>query len=498
MKPIKFTVIGVAIMMAGCTMIPNYHRPDSSVAATYAGQPAAQSVRQDQPVAADIDWRDFYHEPHLQRLIELSLQNNRDLRVSVLNIENARAQYRIQRADLLPTVSATAGGTVQHSPADLSLPGQPSDNYKVGGMASYEVDLFGRVRSLSQSALQTYFATAETRKAAQISLIAEVANAWLTLQADLQLRGLTSSTLENQQASNKIVRSSFNAGTASALDVSESDTQVRQAEADLAQYDRFAKQDTNALTLLVGAPIPADLLTEVSLESVRLDDGLVPGLPSELLTRRPDIVAAEDRLKAANANIGAARAAFFPRIVLTASGGTASTSLGSLFAAGSGAWSFGPSISVPIFDYGRNKANLDVAKVTSQIEVANYQKVIQTAFRDVSDALDGRETYVRQESAQAGVAQASALAYRLSNDRYQQGVADYLSALVNQRSLYGAQQTLVKVQLARAENTVGLYRALGGGWKAGTTNDAEQANASESSHGGGMLRQNRIDPQAGR
>ncbi|MGF6637909.1 multidrug efflux system outer membrane protein [Paraburkholderia sp. MM5496-R1] len=485
MKPIKLTVMGAAIVLAGCTMIPNYHRPDSGVAAAYAGEPAAHSVKQDQSVAADIDWRDFYQEPHLAKLIELSLQNNRDLRVSILNIESARAQYQIQRADLLPTVSAGASGTAQHSPADLSLPGQPSHNYNVGGqIASYELDVFGRVRSLSQSALQTYFATAETRKAAQISLIAEVANAWLTLQADLQLRRLTASTLENQQACNKIVRSSFNAGTASALDVSESDTQVRQAEADLAQYDRFAKQDTNALTLLVGAPIPAELLTEVPLESVRLDDGLVPGLPSELLTRRPDIVAAEDRLKAANANIGAARAAFFPRIILTANGGTASASLSDLFTAGSGAWSFGPSISVPIFDYGRNKANLDVAKVTSQIEVANYQKVIQTAFRDVSDALDGRETFVRQESAQAGVVQASALAYRLSNDRYQQGVDGYLSALVNQRSLYGAQQTLVKVQLARAENTVGLYRALGGGWKSGQTNDAEQANASESASGG--------------
>ena len=482
MKPNKITAIAASIMMAGCTMIPGYHRPDGGTAATYASEPA-KTDQQGQRVAADIEWRDFYREPHLQRLIELSLQNNLDLRVSILNIERARAQYQIQRADLLPTVSATADGTAQHAPSDLSSPGQPVHSYSVGGqIASYELDIFGRVRSLSQSALQTYLATAETRKAAQISLISEVGNAWLTLQADLELRRLTASTLENQQASNKIIRASFNAGTASALDLSESDTQVREAEANLAQYDRFAKQDVNALTLLVGAPIPADLLSEVPVDTVRLDDGLAAGLPSDLLTRRPDIQAAEDRLKAANANIGAARAAFFPRIVLTASGGTASTSLGDLFSAGSGAWSFGPSISVPIFDYGRNKANLEVAKVTSQIEVANYQKVIQTAFRDVSDALDGRETYVRQEQAQAGLVQASESAFKLSDHRYKEGVDGYLSVLVNQRSLYAAQQALVKVRLARAENTVGLYRALGGGWKVEPTVDEQQANLPKPTH----------------
>ncbi|HKR39391.1 MAG TPA: efflux transporter outer membrane subunit [Paraburkholderia sp.] len=460
MKSTKLSLLAAAIVMAGCTMAPHYTRPDASVAAKYATPSKAGAV-------ADISWQKFYTEPHLQKLIGMTLENNRDLRVAVLNVESARAQYQIQRADLLPTLDAAAGGSVQRLPTDLSPTGQSgvSHAYSVGGaVASYELDLFGRVQSLTNAALQTYFTTDETRKAAQISLIAEVANSWLTLQADLELKRLTTETLKNQEASYKIVNAGYEAGTASALDRSQAETQVRSAEANMALYDRQVQRDINALTLLVGAPIPADLVVSVPYKSIKLDDNLAAGLPSELLNRRPDIVAAEHRLEAANANIGAARAAFFPRIMLTASGGTASASLSGLFDAGSGAWSFGPSISVPIFDFGRNKANLDVAKVSKQIEVAQYQKAIQSAFRDVSDALAGRDTYVRQGLAQDHLVQASALAYRLSDERYQEGVDQYLNVLVNQRSLYDAQQELVKVRLARAQNTVGLYAALGGGW----------------------------------
>jgi multidrug efflux system outer membrane protein len=315
--------------------------------------------------------------------------------------------------------------------------------------------------------LLTFLATTEARKATQISLIAEVANAWLTLQADLELKTVTSDTLANQQASFKIVSAGFRYGTSSALDVRQAETSVRSAEANLAQYDRQVKLDTNALTLLLGAPVPPKLLTAVPITSVKLDENLPAGLPSDLLTRRPDIAAAERRLMAANANIGAARAAFFPRITLTASGGTASATLDGLFGAGNGAWSFGPSISVPIFDYGRNSANLAVAKANNAIEIATYQKAIQTAFREVSDTLDGRATYIRQEFAQRQLVEASSSAYRLSDERYEQGVDGYLNVLVNQRSLYDAQQNLIKVQLAQASNTVNLYRALGGGWGAG-------------------------------
>lgn len=478
MRATKLAALSAAVAMSACTMIPKYQQPDTAVAGKYETQSAGDANR---PAATDIGWWDFYRDENLRKLIQLALQNNRDLRVSILNIEQARAQYRIQRADLLPTLSAQAGGTIERLPADLLTPGEPAveHEYAVGGaVASYEVDLFGRVRSLSESALQSYLATEETRKAAQISLVAEVANAWLTLQADLQLRSLTAETLVNQRASYKIEKAGFDAGTATALDLSQSETQVRSAEANLAQYDRQAQQDVNALTLLVGAPIPKPLLHAEPFDSIRFDEGLSAGLPSDLLTRRPDIVAAESQLKAANANIGAARAAFFPRIMLTASGGTASASLSGLFDGGSSSWSFGPSISMPIFDYGRNKANLDVAKVNAQIQIASYQKAIQAAFHDVSDALDSRETFVRQELAQAQLVSASGTAFRLSTERYQQGVDGYLNVLVSQRSLYDAQQMLVKVQLARESNTVSLYRALGGGWKGGHVDSESAASSS--------------------
>jgi len=472
MKALKLTVLSAVVLMASCTMIPRYQRPDLSVATQYSTPAQIEPGTQ----AAEIGWRDFYKDPRLQQLISLALGNNRDLRVAILNIEEARAQYRIQRADLLPSLSASASGSVQRLPAEVSTTGQAGvfRDYSVGAVASYELDLFGRVRSLNEEALHTFLASTEARKATQISLIAEVANAWLTLQADLELKQLTADTLANQQASLKIVSSGFRYGTSSALDLRQAETSVRAAEVNLAQYDRQVKQDINALTLLVGTPPGAGLLTPEPLGAVTLDENLPAGLPSDLLTRRPDIVAAESRLMAANANIGAARAAFFPRITLTASGGTATATLHGLFDAGSAAWSFGPSVSVPIFDYGRNSANLAVAKVDRDIAVATYQKTIQTAFREVSDALDGRATWGQQELAQSQLVDASASAFRLSSERYQQGVDGYLNVLVNQRSLYDAQQNLIKVQLARVSNTVDLYRALGGGWNEGTAKDPEQ------------------------
>jgi multidrug efflux system outer membrane protein len=354
------------------------------------------------------------------------------------------------------------------TPADLSGTGQPvvGRSYKVGGISSYELDLFGRVHSLDEQALQQFLASAETRKAAQISLVAEVANAWLTLQSDHALRKLTVDTLASQQESLKIVQVGFANETASVLGVAQAETSVRQAEANLAQYDRQIKQDINALTLIVGKPIDADLLMPVSIEKTALTTDLPAGLPSDLLTRRPDIMAAEHRLMAANANIGAARAAFFPRISLTAAGNTASASLSGLFDGGSAAWSFVPVISVPIFDYGRNQANLDVANIGKDIEIANYQKAIQTAFREVSDTLGSIETYERQKAAQLGLVDSSSRAYTLSQKRYREGVDSYLNVLVNQRALYSAQENFIRLQLAQASNAVAFYRSLGGGWKA--------------------------------
>ncbi|WP_321877202.1 efflux transporter outer membrane subunit [Paraburkholderia bannensis] len=467
MKSLKLAILPAILLATGCTMIPTYHRPDPAVASHYDASTQTQPEAKG-PVAADIDWRDYYTDARLQTLIGMALENNRDLRVAILNIESARAQYRIQRADLLPSLSASAGGTIERMPADVSTTGQAgvTHAYNVGGTASYEVDLFGRVRSLSEQALQSYLATAETRKATQISLIAEVANSWLTLQADQDLKVLTANTLVNQQASLKITESGYRNGTASLLDLRQAQTTVHTAEVNLAQYDRQVRQDVNALTLLVGAPLGADLVAPEAFAAVKLDEDLPAGLPSDLLTRRPDVMSAEHQLLSQNANIGAARAAFFPRITLTASGGTASASLRDLFDPGSAAWSFGPSITMPIFDYGRNSANLEVAKVNRDIAVANYQKSIQTAFREVSDALDGRATWAQEESAQRELVAASQSAYDLSSKRYRQGVDGYVDVLVNQRSLYDAQQNLVKIQLSRMNNAVDLYRALGGGWTA--------------------------------
>ncbi len=459
----KLIILTTSLLITGCSMIPPLERPAPAVAGTFAGAAAGKNGE----AVADIDWQVFYREPHLRQLIELALANNQDLRVSVLNVEVVRAQYRIQRADLLPSISGQASMSKARTPADLSSTGQAlnSQSYAVGGDASYELDLFGRVRSLNEQALEQFFASTETRKAAQISLIGEVANAWLALQADHALRQLTVDTLASQRESLKIVQAGFSNQTSSSLDVAQAETSVRQAEANLAQYDRQVKQDINALTLLVGKPLQADLLVPVAIEASALTTDLPVGLPSDLLTRRPDIMAAEHSLLAANANIGAARAAFFPRISLTAEGSSSSASLSGLFDAGSAAWSFVPTITVPIFDFGRNQANLDVATVSKDIEIANYQKAIQTAFREVSDALDGVETYDRQKKAQFGLVQSSSTAYALSQKRYREGVDSYLNVLVNQRSLYAAQEDLIRLQLAQANNAVAFYRSLGGGWK---------------------------------
>ncbi|MGF6573626.1 multidrug efflux system outer membrane protein [Paraburkholderia sp. GAS333] len=468
-------------MVTGCTLMPDYRRPDAAVAQQF---PDAQAHRDNAVLKSvgDLRWRDFYQDPELDGLIQMALANNQDLRVSVLNIEKAQAEYRIRRADLLPTLSASASDAVERYPQDVSPTGyaETAHDYSVqGAVASYELDIFGRVRSLSQEALQNYFSLEATRKAFQITLISEVAQGWLTYQADANLMKLSADTLKSQNDAYRITSAKYKYGTSSLLDVTQAETSVRTAESNLAEYQRQMKQDVNALTLLVGKAVPTNLLDVREMDALKLNDALSPGVPSDLLTRRPDIVAAEDSLKAANADIGAARAAFFPRIELTASGGTASARLGGLFEPGSGAWSFGPNISIPIFDYGRNAANLKVSKVQRDIAVATYQKTIQTAFREVSDALAGLDTYRSQETAGRQLVDASAKAYKLSSDQYADGVTDYLDVLVNQRSLYSAQQNLIKLRLAHAGNTLSLYTALGGGWNQADSPDTPNAPATQ-------------------
>lgn len=479
--------IALAAALAGCTMAPRYERPAAPIANAYPTGPAyktpganvsqAGGKPQAQTVAADIGWREFFADPRLQRLIETALQNNRDLRVAALNIEAARAKYQIRRAELLPSIGATASESAQRLPASVSQTRQAmvARQYQVGvGFTSFELDLFGRIQSLKNQALEQYFSIEETRKSAQISLVAEVASAYLTWLSDQQQLQLAQDTLKSQRASYELTQRSHEVGTASALDLAQAQTSVDTARAATAQYTRQVAQDENALVLLIGGPLPADLPPARAIDAQGLLASLPAGLPSDLLLRRPDIMAAEHELKSANANIGAARAAFFPSISLTGDFGTASNLLSGLFKPGSAAWSFIPQISLPIFAGGANVANLDLANVQKNIQIAQYERAIQAAFREVADALAARGTLDDQIAAQQSLVDAYQKSYDLSLARYRNGVDSYLNALVAQRALYSAQQMLIATRLARMTNLVTLYKALGGGWNEHTvqTGDA--------------------------
>ncbi|RZT36261.1 AdeC/AdeK/OprM family multidrug efflux complex outer membrane factor [Cupriavidus agavae] len=459
--------VAAAAVLSGCSLIPTYERPAAPVDAAYPqgdaykGATAAAQV----PSAVELGWRDYFADPRLQRLIEVALQNNRDLRVAALNVEAYRAQYRIQRADLFPEVGATGQGTRQRVPAELSTTGQRviSSQYGVSlGTTAWEIDLFGRLRSLSQAALEQYFASEEARRSTQISLVASVANAYLTMRADEANLQVTRDTLGAYERTYNLTKRSFEEGVASRLDLRQSQTQVENARASLARYTRLVAQDANALTLLLGAGMPADLPIGLTLDQKLVAD--VPaGLPSDLLQNRPDILAAEHRLKSANADIGAARAAFFPRISLTASAGTASRQLSGLFDAGSGTWLFSPQITLPIFTAGSLQASLDYARIQKDINVATYESTVQSAFREVADGLAARGTFTDQLEAQQRLVEASQDYYRLAEGRYRTGVDSYLTLLDAQRQLFTAQQALIDARLNQLTSEVNLYKALGGG-----------------------------------
>ncbi|PXW24300.1 efflux transporter outer membrane subunit [Paraburkholderia caballeronis] len=473
---LKHSVIAVAaaLFAAGCTMAPKYVRPDAPVSSAfpqggvYGTQPAvgAGGRSANGAAATDIGWRDFFVDPRLQQLVTIALKNNRDLRVSVLNIEAARAQYQITRAELLPTLDGVGSGSIQRYPAGVSSTGGPliSRAYNVGLSASWELDLFGRVQSLKDEALAQYFATAQARKAAEISLVSQVADQYLTMLADDDLLTVTRDTLKTAQESYNITKLQFDNGTGSELDLRQAQTVVETAQANLQAQERARAQAENALVLLIGEPLPADLPAGQKLDSQDLLTDVPAGLPSDLLTRRPDVMEAEQTLLAANANIGAARAAFFPQISLTGAFGTASPTLGGLFKAGTAAWSFAPQIALPIFEGGQNIANLDLAHVQKRIEIANYEKAIQSAFREVADGLAARGTYDQQIAALERNTFANQRRLDLSDLRYRNGVDSYLSVLTAQTDLYAAQQELISARLARLSNLVDLYRALGGGW----------------------------------
>lgn len=465
---LRRTFVAVALFaLSACTMAPAYTRPDAPVPAEWPSGPAYKesAVKPPDKAAAAITWQDFFIHGQLQKLIRLALENNRDLRVAALNIERSRALYRIQRADLLPTVQAAARGIEQRVPESISATGQTMNVHQYNadlGFSSYELDLFGRVRSLKDKALEEFFATEEARRSLQISLVSEVAGIYLSLAADKERLKIAQDTLESQQTTYKLIKSRFEAGASSELDLRQAQTSVDSARVDIARYTGLAAQDQNALALVIGSPVPADLIPAGLSEMSALKE-LSAGLSSDLLQHRPDIMQAEHLLKAANANIGAARAAFFPRITLTTSIGVASDQLSGLFQRGTGAWSFAPQISLPIFDSGRNFANLKVTEVDRELSLARYEKAIQVAFREVSDALAQYGTLGDQMEAQQSLRDATAASYRLSEARYRSGIASYLNVLDAQRSLYSAQQGLISVRLSRLINLATLYKVLGGG-----------------------------------
>jgi multidrug efflux system outer membrane protein len=462
------------LSVSACSLIPDYHRPDPAIAPTWPAGPASQSAAETGgATAADLGWSQFFPDPVAQDLIRLALDNNRDLRVAALNVQSAQAQYGVDRASLFPTVDATAGYERSVTPGDVyGTPGvaQNLREYSLGASAvSWELDLFGKIRSQAKAAQETAFADAETRTSTQLSLIAEVVSEYLAWLADRQSLAVAQDTVNSEADSVRLTQLQLDHGETTALSVAEAETTLRTAQASVAQYQRAVAQDMDELVLLVGAPIPDDVVQRM--EAVNFLSGepafppLSAGVPSDLLTRRPDIRAAEHTLLSANANVGAARAAFFPAITLTANGGTASSSLSHLFGAGQASWLFEPQVSVPIFDAGSNFANLDIAKVEKRVEIADYQKAIQQAFHDVSDALVARSTYADQITAQQQLVAADQKYFDLSTMRYKAGVDAYLSVLVAEQDLFSAKLNLVTLELAQQQNLVTLYKALGGGWK---------------------------------
>ncbi|MBU0909038.1 MAG: efflux transporter outer membrane subunit [Proteobacteria bacterium] len=457
---------GVALIAAGCSLAPEYTQPQLPIPGDWPQGEAYQTVPDtpETPVAPELSRQEFFPDEQLQKVIGMALENNRDLRLAALNVERARALYGVQRAELFPAVNASGGGGKKRLSSDLVSPGDPrtSEQYSLElGVASWEIDFFGRIKSLKDQALEEYLATDEARRSAQIALVSEVARAYMTLAADRENLKLTQSTLETQQASYDLVQKRNDVGVATELDLKQAQVPLDTARRDVFRYRQLVAQDQNALNLLAGAPVPEELLP-VNLENVIPPREISTGLPSETLQRRPDIMAAEHRLKGAYAFVGAARAAFFPRISLTTAVGTASDDLSGLFNSGTGTWNFTPQIVMPIFD-ARVWAALRVSKADREIVLTQYEKAIQTAFREVADSLAVQGTVDQQVAAQQSLVNAVAETYRLSNKRYTKGIDSYLGVLDAQRSLYAAQQGLIALRLAKISNQVRLYAVLGGG-----------------------------------
>lgn len=456
-----------ALLLSACTLAPTYERPPAPVPASWSQADATSATTAQKP-AAQLAWQDLVNDARLRDVIALALDNNRDLRVASLNVDKVRAQYLIRDAALYPTINLGVGETAQHIAPGQSITGAGNGyttRYSSAsvGLSAYELDLFGRVRSLKDQALSTYLASQETARAARISLIAETVNAWLALAADSEQLTLAQDTLKSREDSQALIQRSAELGVASQLDLAQASTLTEGSRADVATLTSQVARDRNALVLLCGGNLP-DALVPTALPAAISDLASLPaGMPSDVLLQRPDILAAEETLKSANANIGAARAAFFPTVTLTTSLGTASRDFNNLFGSGTRTWSFLPQLTVPIFDGGRNRANLRAAKVDREIAMAQYEKAIQVAFREVSDTLAEQATLDQRLSARNAVVAASEQAYQLAEARYRQGIDSYLGLQDAQRTLYSARQAQISTRQARLANLITLYKVLGGG-----------------------------------
>ncbi len=450
----------VVMGLAGCSLIPTYERPVAPIPTSFAQGDGSIQAGAPKSSGAEMAWQDFFKDARLQRLIELALQNNRDLRVAVLNIEQTRALLQVKRADELPSV--TAGVTGSRVP---NATGVITSTYTAGlSVTAYEVDLWGRVRALSQAAQAQLLASEEARKTVHIALVASVANAYLNVRADEALLQIARDTVASRETSLQLTQLKFKHEAASQLELSLAQSLLEAAKASLAQFTRLRAQDENALVLLLGQSLPTDLPQGLPLTQQALLPDLPAGMPAELLLRRPDVRQAEQMLQANNANIGAARAAFFPRISLTGSAGLVSGDMSALFNNGNAAWSFAPQVVLPIFDAGRNQANLDAAKVGRDIAVAQYEKAIQVGFREVSDALAARDSFNEQVRAQNAQLRAEQTRVQLTDLRVAHGASNTLELLDAKRSLFATQQATVLAQTQQLQNLVNLYKALGGGW----------------------------------
>ncbi len=477
------SVVPIVLLVSGCKMAPKYTRPAAPIPSAW---PTGAAYEYKTPttspaIAADMTWQVYFTDQKLRQVISLALDNNRDLRIAALNVQRARAMYGIQRAELFPVLEATASGAKQRLPADLSSTGsrQTVERYDVNiGAASWEIDFFGRIRSFKDRALEQYLATEQARRGAQILLVSAVANSYMALAANRENLALSETTLKAQQATYDLVKRRYDLGLVPELELFRAQTPLEVARRDTAIYAQLVAKDQNALTLLAGRPIPPELLP-ADLSSLAPPQDISEGMPSNVLLRRPDVLQAEHLLKAANADIGAARAAFFPRISLTAAFGTASSDLSGLFESGSSAWNFAPRIVMPIFD-ARTWSAHKAAKVQRELAVTEYENAIQNAFREVADALATRGTMDSQVAAQQSLVNALSETYRLANSRFEKGIDDYLGVLDAQRYLFAAQQALVFLRLEKLANQVRLFTVLGGGSSVEQSHDQEHTPLADS------------------